>query len=188
MLEFTFENVRNTLNRFFGLLAGQFLDGKFGAKIDPHLSALLYAGDRFEARGEIESALVKGQIVLADRYAASNLAHQTARVPPAQRADFIRWLTKLEFQIYGIPPEDLVIFLRVPVRHAQHLVGTKKGPSLHQPPPRHPGSGSQPSAHRLRDLRKAGQRSTLGHHRLPRQEDFPPRVPRSAAPSRDGRG
>jgi dTMP kinase len=111
---------------FFGLLAGQFLDGKFGAKIDPHLSALLYAGDRFEARGEIESALVKGQIVLADRYAASNLAHQTARVPPAQRDDFIRWLTKLEFQIYGIPPEDLVIFLRVPVRHAQHLVGQKK--------------------------------------------------------------
>lgn len=111
---------------FFGLLAGQFLDGKFGAKIDPHLSALLYAGDRFDARQEIESALAKSQVVLADRYAASNLAHQTARVPPAQRADFIHWLTKLEFQIYGIPAEDLVIFLRVPVGHAQRLVGKKK--------------------------------------------------------------
>jgi dTMP kinase len=111
---------------FFGLLAGQFLDGKFGVKIDPHLSALLYAGDRFEARPEIESALRKGRIVLADRYAASNLAHQAARVPPAQRPDFLQWLAKLEFQIYGIPAEDLVIFLRVPVRQAQHLVARKK--------------------------------------------------------------
>src|ERR1700737_3341665 len=54
----------------FGKLAGRYLNGDFGplGAIDPHLSALLYAGDRFEAKGEIESALSEGNIFLTDRY------------------------------------------------------------------------------------------------------------------------
>src|ERR1700732_4651830 len=69
---------------FFGKLVGRFLNGDFGSvnQVDPHLSAMLYAGDRFEAKDELESALAAGKIVLADRYIGSNLAHQSERVPP----------------------------------------------------------------------------------------------------------
>src|SRR5947209_17712563 len=76
---------------WFGKMVGQFLNGDFGAleSVDPHFTALLYAGDRFEAKPKLEAALNNGQIVLADRYVVSNLAHQTARVPPAQRSAFL---------------------------------------------------------------------------------------------------
>ncbi len=93
--------------------------------MDPHLSALLYAGDRLEAKAEIEAALAAGKIVLADRYIGSNLAHQSARVPPEKREEFFAWLKRLEYGLYGLPAEDLVVYLRVPVAEAHRLVGLK---------------------------------------------------------------
>ncbi len=77
---------------FFGKLVARFLNGEFGplAAVDPHFSALLYAGDRLESKPAIESALAAGKTVLADRYVGSNLAHQGARVSREKRANFWR--------------------------------------------------------------------------------------------------
>jgi len=112
---------------WFGKMVGQFLNGDFGPleKVDPHFSALLYAGDRFEAKSRIREALSRGSIVLADRYVASNLAHQTARVRAANRAEFLSWIEQLEYGIYDLPREDLVLYLRVPPQEAQSLVKKK---------------------------------------------------------------
>jgi thymidylate kinase len=112
---------------FFGKLVARFLNGEFGPlpAVDPHFSALLYAGDRLESKSAIESALASGAVVLADRYVGSNLAHQGARVPPEKREAFLKWLTRLEYEIYALPPEDLVIYLRLPVAEAHRLVGQK---------------------------------------------------------------
>jgi dTMP kinase len=112
---------------FFGEMAGQFLNGDFGPldAVDAHLSALLYAGDRWELKPTIEQYLAEGKAVLADRYIASNLAHQGARVAAAKRAEFLAWLKRLEYDVYGLPTEDLVLYLRVPVSEAQRLVGQK---------------------------------------------------------------
>ncbi|MGH9795733.1 MAG: thymidylate kinase [Candidatus Acidiferrales bacterium] len=113
---------------FFGRMVGQFLDGAFGPldRVDAHLSALLYASDRFEAKRQLEKNLrQQGSILVADRYIASNLAHQTARVPPEQREEFLRWLKQLEYEVYSLPVEDLVIYLRVPARVAQQQVAQK---------------------------------------------------------------
>ena len=114
---------------FFGKLIARFLNGEFGPldAVDPHFSALLYAGDRLDAKPGLESNLAAGRTLLADRYIASNLAHQTARIPAAKRAEFLQWLKQLEYQVYALPPEDLVIYLRVPPAEAQRLVG-EKGP------------------------------------------------------------
>jgi dTMP kinase len=111
----------------FGKMVAQFLNGEFGPleSVDPHFTALLYAGDRFEAKTQLMEALSKGSIVLADRYIASNLAHQTARVPVAQRAAFLPWIEHLEYNIYGLPHEDLIIYLRVPAQEAQNLIARK---------------------------------------------------------------
>jgi dTMP kinase len=86
---------------------------------------LLYAGDRLESKAEIESALAEGKIVLADRYIGSNLAHQTARISPGERDEFLGWLKRLEYGLYGLPSEDLVLYLYVPTPEAQRLVGMK---------------------------------------------------------------
>jgi dTMP kinase len=111
----------------FGRLIAQFLNGEFGplAAVDPHFSALLYAGDRLEAKPQLEKALNSGSLVLLDRYIASNLAHQAARVPAERRPEFISWLRLLEYGIYGLPTEDLVIYLHVPAAEGHRLVGLK---------------------------------------------------------------
>jgi dTMP kinase len=116
---------------FFGKLVGRYLDGGFGPleSVNPHLSALLYAGDRLEAKPEIEAALSSGKIVLADRYIASNMAHQSARVPAGEREEFLAWLARLEHGLYGLPAEDLIVYLRVPVAEAHHLIGLKRARS-----------------------------------------------------------
>src|ERR1700688_465190 len=105
---------------FFGKLVGRYLNGEFGAldAVDPHLSALLYAGDRLEAKPDIDAALSAGKIVLADRYIASNMAHQSARVSHELREGFFAWLRRLGYGVYGLPAGDLVIFLRVPASAA----------------------------------------------------------------------
>ncbi|MDP9338990.1 MAG: dTMP kinase [Acidobacteriota bacterium] len=112
---------------WFGKMVGEFLNGEYGPleEVDPHFTALLYAGDRFEAKEQITEALAAGKIVLADRYIGSNMAHQTARVPGEERSDFIKWIEHLEYQIYGLPRENLVIYLRVPPAEAQKLVAQK---------------------------------------------------------------
>jgi dTMP kinase len=112
---------------FFGRLVARFLNGEFGPleRVDPHFSALLYAGDRLEAKPYLEAELTRGAAVLADRYIASNLAHQGARVVREGREEFLRWLKQLEYEIYRLPAEDLVVYLRLPAAEAQGLVGRK---------------------------------------------------------------
>jgi dTMP kinase len=127
---------------FFGKMAAQFLNGEFGplGAVDPHFSALLYAGDRLESKPAMEAVLAEGGILLADRYIGSNLAHQGARMPARKRAAFLDWLKQLEYEIYGLPREDLAIYLRVPPGQARRLVGRKE---------------ARPYTKRKRDLQEA---------------------------------
>jgi dTMP kinase len=112
---------------FFGKLVANFLNGEFGPldDVDPHFSAMLYAGDRWEVRPTLEADLAAGRAILADRYVASNLAHQGARVAPEKRAEFLAWLKEFEYRVYALPSEDLAVYLRVPAQEAQRLVGEK---------------------------------------------------------------
>jgi len=112
---------------WFGKMVGQFLNGDFGPlnSVDPHFAALLYAGDRFECKQPMIDSLNHGSVVLADRYVASSLAHQAARAAPEKRAEFRAWIEHLEYGIYGLPKEDLVLYLRVPPHEAQKLIAKK---------------------------------------------------------------
>jgi|SRR5579862_4283310 len=110
-----------------GKMVARFLNGDFGplASVDPRFSALLYATDRLESKPAIEAALGSGTTLLADRYVASNLAHQGARVAAGKRGEFIAWLKTLEYQVNALPMEDFVIYLRLPVAQAHRLIGRK---------------------------------------------------------------
>jgi dTMP kinase len=112
---------------WFGKMVGQFLNGDFGPlhSVDPHFTALLYAGDRFECKAPIVTTLEAGGVVLADRYIASNLAHQAVRTLPEKRTEFRAWIEHLEYDIYGLPREDLVLYLRLPPSQAQILIAKK---------------------------------------------------------------
>lgn len=111
----------------YGKLIGRYLKGEFGAidEVNNSLISLAYAGDRFLAKPIIEEWLQKGNLVIADRYVPSNKAYMAAKMPEEKRQDFIEWLDDLEYNINGIPREELVIFLNVPVEVGKINVGKK---------------------------------------------------------------
>ncbi len=112
---------------FFGKLVGQYLAGDFGDlnQVDPHLASLTYAGDRWQAKDRINKWLSAGKIVLANRYTGANMGFQTAKLPKKKRDEFLAWLDELEYGIYGIPREEVVVFLHVPSKISQRLVDKK---------------------------------------------------------------
>src|SRR5215207_4294077 len=83
---------------FFSGEVAAFLNGEFGSldRVHPRLAAQLFAGDRYESRHIIEEALVRGKVVVCDRYVASNAAHQGARLPKLELPAFLRWIETLE--------------------------------------------------------------------------------------------
>lgn len=113
---------------FFGQLVGRYLAGEFGdaGSISPYLSSLPFAGDRWQAADSVGFWIATGRVVLANRYIASNLAHQAAKLPAEEWEKFIRWDEELEFGVYQIPYPDLTIFLYVPPKIAQGLTEQKE--------------------------------------------------------------
>lgn len=113
---------------FFGKMVGRYLDGEFGdiKETSPYLVSLTYAMDRAGAKDDIEKNLEKGHYIIANRYTFSNMAHQSANLPPKERLKYIKWDEELEYVANGIPREDLVIFLHVPTKFTQDLVDKKE--------------------------------------------------------------
>jgi len=112
---------------FFGRAVGQYLNGAFGSleQVHPFFSALLFAGDRFESRSLLTDALATHDVVVLDRYVASNVAHQAARLEGAGREQLIKSIEQLEFEIYRLPRPDRVVLLDLSVARARQLVASK---------------------------------------------------------------
>jgi len=106
---------------YFGRLIKRYLAGEFGPldQVDPAFSAMLFAGDRLRQKPRMVSALDEGKTVLADRYVASNLAHQGARTSATDRRVFLEWLRQIEYGASGLPVEDIVLYLRIEPDEAQ---------------------------------------------------------------------
>ncbi|MFN7134957.1 MAG: hypothetical protein ACK4N5_22965, partial [Myxococcales bacterium] len=121
---FSFPSYDKTLA---GGLVGAYLDGSLGdpRHIDSRLAAVLFALDRFERKAGIEKAMKSGALVLCDRYVGSNLAHQAARTPEAQRPDLRRLIERLEYGVLGLPRPSLVLYLDMPDALAQERVKLK---------------------------------------------------------------
>ncbi len=109
---------------FYGKMIARFLRGEFGPLhyVSPYIISVIYAQDRGRAKEEMYRWLDEGQFVLSNRYATSSMAHQTGRFPIRQRNAFVKWLEELEYKEVGIPREDIVLFLDVPIKTAQKLM------------------------------------------------------------------
>jgi dTMP kinase len=116
---------------FFGREIGRYLNGAFGDvwAVHPRLAATLYAGDRFESRERVARLRAELDLLICDRYTASNQAHQAAKLPPEQRADFFRWVETLEHEVFGVPRPELVFFLDLPPEVAAELIQRKEARS-----------------------------------------------------------
>jgi dTMP kinase len=79
-----------------------------------HGMSVLYALDRRDAADGIRADLDKFDVVLLDRYVASNAAYGAARLHQDARGEFVQWVKELEIDRFKLPLPDLHILLRVP--------------------------------------------------------------------------
>jgi dTMP kinase len=97
--------------------------------VPPQFPALLFACDRLEHRGELLDLLERADVVLADRYVASNAAYQAARLSGAEREAFLDWLLRVEYEVFDLPRPELQVYLRVAIGTARRLVSMKEARS-----------------------------------------------------------
>lgn len=109
-------------------LVEEYLNGKFGSAKDvgPHRASIFYAVDRYAASFKIRKWLREGNIVLSNRYVSANKGHQMGKIKdPNERESYLKWLNHLEYELFGIPKEDINILLYVPPEVGQQLVDKK---------------------------------------------------------------
>jgi dTMP kinase len=78
-----------------------------------HGMAVLFALDRHAAAPEIRRLRQVHDVVLLDRYVASNAAYGAARLGQDARGEFVRWVREVEIDRFGVPVPDAHLLLRV---------------------------------------------------------------------------
>lgn len=113
---------------FFGEFVGHCLSEQYYnfLKVHPKIASVLYAADRFESSAEIKNWLKAGYIVIANRYVSANQIHQGGKIKNAKkRNDFIKWLNKMEYEVFGIPRPDITLYLSLPIDIVLKLLKTR---------------------------------------------------------------
>jgi len=83
-----------------------------------HAMAVLFALDRRAAAPALLAALAEHDVVLVDRYVASNAAYGAARLHEDAAGAFVPWVHALEIERFGIPLPDHQLYLAVPLEVA----------------------------------------------------------------------
>lgn len=117
-------------------LIKMYLNGEFGSDpqaVNAFATSVFFAVDRFASfRKDWQAFYEDGGTVIADRYVTSNLVHQAGKIADAaEKERYIHWLSDLEYNIFGLPRPDWVIFLDMPpaysLRLRQQRHGLKQG-------------------------------------------------------------
>ncbi len=92
-----------------------YLNGKYGAAKDigPLIGSIFYTLDRYDAGFDMKKWLEQGDIVVADRYVASNIGHQGGKINNREeRKKYFNWLYNLEYNLFKIPKPDITFILK----------------------------------------------------------------------------
>jgi dTMP kinase len=96
-------------------LVREALYGRLGGLSDSvYGMAALFALDRHGAADELDAALADHDVVLLDRYVASNAAYGAARLRQGADGEFVSWVRSLEIERLKLPAPDRQLLLRVP--------------------------------------------------------------------------
>jgi dTMP kinase len=113
-------------------LARDALHGRLGDLAGSvHGMAVLFALDRRAAAPQLRRALSGHDVVLVDRYIASNAAYGAARLHQDAAGEFVRWVCRLEIERFTLPVPDRQLLLDVPqavaAQRAAHRESTEPG-------------------------------------------------------------
>jgi len=111
-------------------LVKMYLNGEFGTdpdSISPYIASSFYAVDRYASfKKDWEMFYQAGGIILADRYTTSNMVHQAAKIDEeSDRNKFIDWLYDFEYNIFGLPVPDYVVYLDMPPEVSAGLISKR---------------------------------------------------------------
>lgn len=110
---------------FFGKFIGHCLSEQYynWIKVHPKIASVMYAADRWESSEEIRKWLKSGYIVIANRYVSANQIHQGGKIKSAKkRADFMRWLNEMEYEVFKIPKPNITLYLSLPIKITLELL------------------------------------------------------------------
>lgn len=88
-----------------------------------HGMAMLFALDRRAAADDLRELTRRHDVVLCDRYVASNAAYGAARLHQDTDGEFVTWVRALEIERFGVPVPDVQLLLQVPVDVAAARTG-----------------------------------------------------------------
>lgn len=101
-------------------LAAEALHGQHGdLATSVYAMAVLFALDRAGARDEIGHLRAAYDVVILDRYVASNAAYSAARLHQQADGDVVGWVRTLEYERLHMPAPDWQVLLDVPAELAQ---------------------------------------------------------------------
>lgn len=92
--------------------------GKHAQDVDAKAASLFYALDRFDSfkKHAWGKDYLAGKDILFARYITSNVVHQAAKYKDLEeKKKFTDWLYNVETGILGLPKEDVVFFLDMPI-------------------------------------------------------------------------
>ena len=111
-------------------LAAEALHGAHGDLAQSvYAMAVLFALDRSAARDEIGHLNTAYDVVILDRYVASNAAYSAARLHQGADGEVVEWARDLEYQRLKLPKPDWQVLLDVPAelaaQRAEHRAATE---------------------------------------------------------------
>jgi dTMP kinase len=113
-------------------IAAEALHGEHGDLASSvYAMAMLFALDRAEAVGEIDGLGRDHDVVILDRYVASNAAYSAARLHEGAAGPAVAWVHRLEYERLGLPAPDWQVLLAVSAelagRRARHRTHSEPG-------------------------------------------------------------
>ncbi|MCL2220922.1 MAG: thymidylate kinase [Oscillospiraceae bacterium] len=98
-------------------LIKMYLSGDFGkdpGAVNAYAASSFYAVDRFASFVmDWQNYYESGGLILTDRYTTSNALHQGAKMAFGERKNFFEWLYDHEFDRFGLPRPDMVLFMSI---------------------------------------------------------------------------
>ena len=114
-----------------GQIIKDYLSGKFveeNGRAGAYTASSFYAVDRYISyKTDWEKDYQAGKTIIAARYTSSNAIYQMTKLDKSQWDEYLSWLEDYEYDKFGIPRPDKVVFLDMPIEVSQKLLSSRYG-------------------------------------------------------------